>query len=634
MVDFQLKTLEMHNFKGVQALRVEFSEGVTSIYGDNGTGKSTIYDALMWLFFGRNAAGNAKFTIKPAGMQGVTPTVTAVCMVNGQMRKFSKVLRERWSKPHGSSERRYDGDTVDYAVDDVPRKESAYKRLVSEIVKEDLFAMLVGVHHFARDLPWRERRQVLAEVCGLPDDDTLLLCATQFAPIKKAMGRRTVEEYKLALIDARKGVNKTLDALPIRMDECRRGVETLEAIDYTAARLEKEQLDAQCREVRTALAKLDGDAMLSDARATYKALLAERRALEAENAAHRKAQVANDTRAALQAEQMRLENECVRIGMELQSVEQTLLQGTQRLAAYEVQAKQVEREAFTAEVCPTCGQALPEEQLADAKARFEADKAGRLDNLARDRAFVQGEVERAEQIRQRKTEEQAQNAEHKAALAARLAECPENHEILDLPDYQTRKCALDLQAAQVLDRICALESGQEDERMRLTRELSALEAQVANAERVLASELRLQEAQGRLTELAKEKDACAHKRKALDDNIALCEAFARYKVQFLTHAVNSRFQLAQFRLFHEQLNGGIADCCEVMVGGVPYADLNHAMQVNVGLDIIRTLSMHFGVSVPLVVDNAESVTRLHSLGSQVIRLVVSERDKVLRVEWE
>ena len=100
----------------------------------------------------------------------------------------------------------------------------------------------------------------------------------------------------------------------------------------------------------------------------------------------------------------------------------------------------------------------------------------------------------------------------------------------------------------------------------------------------------------------------------------------------MTHSVNSRFQLARFRLFREQVNGGLADCCEVMVDGVPYADLNHAMQVNVGIDIIYTLSAHYGLRVPLVVDNAESVTQLQSIPTQVIRLVVSAPDQTLRVE--
>ena len=59
--------------------------------------------------------------------------------------------------------------------------------------------------------------------------------------------------------------------------------------------------------------------------------------------------------------------------------------------------------------------------------------------------------------------------------------------------------------------------------------------------------------------------------------------------------------------------------------------LNNGMKVNVGIDIINTLSRHYGVTVPLFVDNAEAVTKLESCQAQVIRLVVSENDKELRM---
>ena len=64
---------------------------------------------------------------------------------------------------------------------------------------------------------------------------------------------------------------------------------------------------------------------------------------------------------------------------------------------------------------------------------------------------------------------------------------------------------------------------------------------------------------------------------------------------------------------------------------MPYADLNNAMQINVGVDIIAALSGHYGCRVPLIVDNAESVTKLQEIDTQVIRLVVSESDKELRI---
>jgi hypothetical protein len=90
----------------------------------------------------------------------------------------------------------------------------------------------------------------------------------------------------------------------------------------------------------------------------------------------------------------------------------------------------------------------------------------------------------------------------------------------------------------------------------------------------------------------------------------------------------------RWKLFEEQINGGLRDCCIATVNGVPYADLNSGMKINAGLDVIRTLSAAKGISVPLFVDNAESVTQLEDVDTQVIRLVVSEEDKSLRVEVE
>ena len=71
-----------------------------------------------------------------------------------------------------------------------------------------------------------------------------------------------------------------------------------------------------------------------------------------------------------------------------------------------------------------------------------------------------------------------------------------------------------------------------------------------------------------------------------------------------------------------------------MVDGVPYSSLNNGMKINVGIDIINALSRHSGVTVPLFVDNAESVTNLEKADAQVIRLVVSADDKKLRCVYE
>ena len=99
--------------------------------------------------------------------------------------------------------------------------------------------------------------------------------------------------------------------------------------------------------------------------------------------------------------------------------------------------------------------------------------------------------------------------------------------------------------------------------------------------------------------------------------------------------INSKFKLARFKLFDVQVNGGIAETCETTYQGVPYSSgLNNAARINVGLDIINTLAEHYRFDAPIFVDNAEAVTHLIPTRGQIIRLVVSENDKDLRVEVE
>ena len=120
----------------------------------------------------------------------------------------------------------------------------------------------------------------------------------------------------------------------------------------------------------------------------------------------------------------------------------------------------------------------------------------------------------------------------------------------------------------------------------------------------------------------------------IDRQLYLCEEYARYKVSYVENTINSKFQLTKWKLYAEQVNGGLNDCCEATYNGVPYAALNNGMRINIGVDVISTIAEHYGVKVPLVVDNAESVTSMRNIDTQVIRLVVSENDKELRVVYE
>nr|WP_302650662.1 AAA family ATPase [uncultured Agathobaculum sp.] len=636
-MNIEIKCMDISNFKGIRKLHLDFHNGVNTIYGDNATGKTTVYDALIWLLFGKDSHGSSSFSIKPVGAApGVTPEVTATLLVNGETISLRKTLRERWEKHRGSAEARFAGNTTDYFVDDVPRKESEYKRIIAGYIDENQFKLLTNVYAFARDLHWKDRRKLLAEICGLPDDASLLSSAPQFAELAEAVGRRTVDDYKAALMAQRKGANASLNTLPVRIDECERMVRELSGLPFEQARRTAEALQNDRARVQTDLAKLDGDALIVQAENERDALNNQLRELENENRAHRDSQyvpVEDETADLMHADEQAQEalDQAKRIQSDLQ---QRITGGNARLDDYRARWRAIDKEQFTGGTCPTCGQTLPAAELEAAKKRFETSKQDRKNGLLEDSKLLKADIA-SMQTRLQEVETSLSGLQAAADQAARaLADYtpPAAPVIEDLPDYVRRKDALNRSLDDCNRRIERLRTDKQAERDRLESEYKTITSRILENDATLAKEQTLADTRRRVTELQAEQRRAAAEVEEMDRMIELCEEFARFRVQSVEQSVNSKFRLARFRLFTEQINGGLADCCDVVVDGVPYADLNSAMQINVGLDIIETLSQHYDRRVPLFIDNAESVTKLQEISAQVVRLAVSAEDKELRLE--
>ena len=173
----KLKKLELRNFRGIRELTVEPDGKSISIYGDNGTGKSTIGDAIVWLLTEKDTL---KRTTDDMGIKtrdengdvihGLDHSVEAVF----DNIVLKKTYREKWTRSRGAAEAEFTGHTTDYYVDSIPVKKKEYDAAVREIIDDELLPILTIPSYFPEQLHWEKRRKVLTELAGDIDIKTII----------------------------------------------------------------------------------------------------------------------------------------------------------------------------------------------------------------------------------------------------------------------------------------------------------------------------------------------------------------------------------------------------------------------------------------------------------------------------
>lgn len=640
----QLVALTLENFKCHEHLEIRFDGRNANIYGENAAGKSSIYDGLTWLLFGKDSHGKKDFDIKPLTLEGnvkdhaAITSVEAVLLVDGMERKLKRTYYEVWSTKRGSAEASFDGHSSDYFVDDVPCKKNEFARRVGEIIEESAFRLLTSITYFAAELPWQERRATLFDVAAVATDEEILASDDRFAPLSAAMQGLTMDDYRKKLAAQRKGLNKVRTDTPARLDECKKTVTDLSGIDFDALERQKAELQGKRTETQRELDQAEHDGGRTELQNQITGARNELGRLENENAAHRLAQ--QQAQGADEAAPIRQSLNSIRIQDGRRQKDLEYLRGRQKTLEDDVSACRtrwdtINKEKFQGGTCPTCGQALPQDKLEASKTAFEKEKERRKSaavsdaNRAKDvLKGVQADIAKLE----REAAESQRQVEELSSQLQNIEKVPKA-EITDMDGYAVQKAELEAEIAELQGKLENLDKQSAARRKMLRDALADVDRDLNRLSGELSKKTALEYANKRMDELRAQAAAASDELNQLDGMLFLCEEFTRYKVRFIEESINRRFSLVRFRLFREQINGGLEDCCDVTVNGVPYStSLNSGAKVNAGIDIINTLSRHYDAQVPLFVDNAESVTQLAQADTQVIRLVVSEMDKELRCE--
>ena len=640
----RLIKLRLLNFKGIREFVLDAQGKDVRVYGDNGTGKTTLSDAWHWLLFGKDSKDQANFEIKTLDqnnepIHNLEHEVEGVLEIDGKKLKLRRVFREVWTKKKGSAKETFSGHTTDYFINDVPVKAGEYNDRIAEIVDEKVFKMLTNPAFFNEVLHWEERRNILLEVAGDITDEEVISSDKRLERLAEVLTDRTIKEHRKMIRAQQKQINEELEKIPVRIDEV---YKSLPAIDIDQAAVEKNlsELRKQKQEKEKELLRVESGGEVADKEKRLAELETELLKVRNQLSSQNEERVQE-----LLSEINGLRNKISETDSKIQGSENFIKTNNSMLETLEKRRQELrtkwfevnEQQTDVKDTCPTCGQCLPPEQVEETVKKANLEKAKKLEDITREGKAVAGEIEGLKQknaemeqaIEKLKAEREVLQKEHQKLDAELTALNQANEAYKEDKQYKSILAEIDALKTEIQQ----IKANKIDSIEAVKKEIRDLENKILIEEQRLAMFSRLEEGQKRIAELEEREKELAKVYENLEEELYLCDEFERIQAEMLESRINSKFKVVNFKLFRELVNGGLEPCCETLVLGVPYTtNLNTGARINAGIDIINTLSKHYNFEAPMFVDNAESITQLLPTDSQVISLIVSEQDKALRVE--
>lgn len=647
MKTIQLTNLMISNFKGIAGFSGDFTDK-TVISGANATGKTSLWDAFTWCLFGKNSEDKASFNIRPLDKDNnmvrrvdievaITLFVSENNIPGGESIVLKRVQKEKWVTRRGSAEEEFSGNETVYFWNDVPLSQAEYDVKVSSIMGDTgkVFKLISSPLYF-NQMKWQDRRAILTSIAGevsVPE---------RYSELLQQIGTKTLDEYRKEIGAKKKKIKAEFDQIPGRIDEVKRSRPAVQ--DWVA--FEKEIAETEVK-LQDTIDEISNSGKAWDkANAQVLAYKKEVNALKdtISNLEYQGNKLFNNDYNDKKANIERVEREIERENQLKLNNKQLITDLTTRIKGHEKAVNEL-REEFMAvsaeqfflsvgqEYCPTCKQRLPEDQLSEISEKMQsnwnANKAKRLDAIRTTGIELKEENQK---LQARIDNNVTERADRLTELMVEL-DSWKKMELLSVgkrlegdKDYLAAKSKLaELEANPVAE--VPADRNITDLKLRQSGYMD----RINNLKATLSTREQIKASQDREAELLRQEKELAQGLADLEKTEFSIQEYVKYQVDEVTERVNTMFPGVQFKMFSDQINGGISETCETLVNGVPWQDANNALKINSGLMIIDTLTRHFGVSAPIWVDNAESVNYVfHPEASQLIRLYVTE-DKVLTI---
>lgn len=654
-----IEELRLKNFKKFREKNFSFSKDVTTIVGDNGEGKTTVFDAICWCLFGKNSAGQTSFSIKTIDedmkeiphLDHSVQLSLLVLREEGREERIDlqRTLKEIWVKKRGANEQVLKNNTTEYTINGEATTAKDYEKFISELISEGLFKTITNPHHFT-SLNWKIQRDFLSKLAGdIHSDEVAGNDVDLRAFIAKLGEDADVIEFLKHLSYKIKEVKKKIERIPIRLEEHNKAL---------PERLDWDNVDAE--------EAAESEVMYAISQDILRIKSGNGADVERNRIRKELSEVQDTIDRIEKAERLRLKAICSEQQQRINEVGKKFssLLGTQRDLETSIQSldTMMERcrknaddnfkseQAYIREhwpetqadfhssgetVCPVCHQPLPHDMMEKAEEKFNLHKAELKQQLTERAAAAKKMLADAEQqvreYEQKKAEAEKSLADTKQAInetfaeKAKLEKLPVTtaDELLKENETYTEMVSKKAELQIKLE-----EAGMSDDESKQLKELETKYDESSKRLDAIKSKkvfkIMYDKIQGNMDQIREEEQQLLTQLSELEREEDVARRYNSRENTVIEERINRHFSTVRWKMFRTVNNGGEPfdePYCECYVDGIAYHDgLNYAGKVNAGLDIIDAMCRYYNVSAPIVIDNTESVLSILPTESQQIRL--------------
>lgn len=678
MKKVKIKSLTLNNyrcFSGECKFHADFGQR-TRVSGKNGSGKSTVMNAVMEVLTGKNADGTQSDNVRPIvggqEVDGVDVERTVVLDIDGKETEIKKITKQKRERVDGVMQYVPGSNVNSYTVDGISFNQKKLDEFISDnICPPETLLSCCNPNAFLSLKSTTDMRAFLEKMAGFDLNEYIKSLGAEFAEVEGITKGHPIEQVQKTLnkqlTDQKKATTKA---------ETEWKYEKAKAIDSgedDITRLTEEKVSYENQ-----IAILDEqEKSLDDVMAAY-----DKKSKDILDLKFEQSEIVRKANEGLVNQKKKLNEDVVLFEQEkkftendLRMVEMDLKHASMGVERHTAEVKKaqedysrwisqefddseialIESEVLNEDslICPTCGQAFPKERAEKIREDFEKNKALRIEGVKSagrnyeemkdreiQRVVESGNKAAADFKEAKKAQEEAERkiAELKQKITSlameiqqkqtELSKLPESVDLSGNAEYQ--KITAEIEKAEA--SLHEMENGSErrreitEKRNGFIRECAKLDAEINNIHRKKQAHDEAVEQLYQAFRESSQKEADILRKRDILRN------FSIQKNARIAELVNPNFTQFQFVFTDETQSGEIIETCKLMKNGIEYKNLNYSDQLLCRIDLVCGFQKINGLSLPIFADNAESLNswRLPETGRQMVFLEVTEDD--LKVE--